>query len=399
MKKSYAIILAAGNGTRMGGAVAKQYQLLGGKPVLYYSVRAFEESAVDGIVLVTAAGMEEYAANEIVGRYGFRKVMAVTAGGEQRADSVLEGLRRMPEDGIVLIHDGARPFVTPDLIHRLLARMEEETACIPAVPLKDTVKRAEGGVVTDTPDRSRLFSVQTPQAFEVGLLRRAFQKYGERKQQHPGERQEITDDAMLVEKMLGGRVVLEEGDYRNIKLTTPEDRFFAEALLADFAAGDADALKGKKLKGAAEETKPEYLYHGSPYLFEKLVPQPAAGACGKDSMTAIYAAATMREVIPFALPIRWYPDGPEGRREFRSSGGRTELIYGTLNPEGRGYVYKMRSDSFTKVDEWQWVSETEVVPEEIAEIEVKDYWDTVSFSDESREIQEKVWGGSRERSV
>ena len=103
MKKSYAIILAAGNGTRMGGAVAKQYQLLGGKPVLYYSVRAFEESAVDGIVLVTAAGMEEYAANEIVGRYGFRKVMAVTAGGEQRADSVLEGLRRLPEDGIVLL--------------------------------------------------------------------------------------------------------------------------------------------------------------------------------------------------------------------------------------------------------------------------------------------------------
>ncbi|MDE7300009.1 MAG: 2-C-methyl-D-erythritol 4-phosphate cytidylyltransferase, partial [Lachnospiraceae bacterium] len=164
MRKSYAVILAAGSGTRMGGTVAKQYQLLGDKPVLYYSIRAFEESEVDGIVLVTADGTQEYVKKEIVEKYGFRKVIAVAAGGEERMDSVLEGLRNLPGEGVVLVHDGARPFVTVELIRRLLARMESEAACIPAVPVKDTIKHVCGGIVADTPDRSSLFAVQTPQA-------------------------------------------------------------------------------------------------------------------------------------------------------------------------------------------------------------------------------------------
>lgn len=247
MKKSYAVILAAGSGTRMGGAVAKQYQLLGERSVLYYSVRTFEESAVDGIVLVTADGMQEYVKKEIVEKYGFGKVIAVTAGGKARMDSVCAGLRALPEEGIVLIHDGARPFVTAELIGRLLTRMEGEAACIPAVPVRDTIKRARNGAVIDTPERSGLFAVQTPQAFELGVLRLSFQKYREWKQEHPQEEMEVTDDAMLVEKMLGRRVAVENGDARNIKLTTPEDRIIAEAFLAH----------------PLPEEKPEYLYHGS----------------------------------------------------------------------------------------------------------------------------------------
>lgn len=140
-----------------------------------------------------------------------------------------------------------------------------------------------------------------------------------------------------------------------------------------------------------ETQRPEYLYHGSQYLFEKLIPRPASGESGRESMTAIYAAETIRDVIPFALPIRWYPDGPEGRRDFKCRDGRTELIYGSLDPEGRGYVYKMKADSFVKIDQWQWVSETEVIPEEIIEISVKDYWDTIRFSRQAEEIQQRMF--------
>ncbi|MDE6873049.1 MAG: hypothetical protein K2P87_01120 [Lachnospiraceae bacterium] len=140
------------------------------------------------------------------------------------------------------------------------------------------------------------------------------------------------------------------------------------------------------------EGKPKYLYHGSPYLFDRLIPQPASGACEQESLTAIYAAGSMEEVIPFALPIRWYPDSPEGRRDFKCAGGSVEIIYGSLDPEGAGYVYRVRSDSFVKIDEWQWVSETEVVPEEVIRIKVRDYWHTVRFLEEAERIQQEVWG-------
>lgn len=140
------------------------------------------------------------------------------------------------------------------------------------------------------------------------------------------------------------------------------------------------------------DEKPQYLYHGSPYLLEKLIPQPAAGANGKESLLAIYAAGSIREVIPFALPIRWYPDNPDGRRDFRCRDGKTEVLCGTLNPDGTGYVYRVKSDCFVKIDGWQWVSETGVIPEEVMGIRVRDYWDTVSFSEQAARMQEEVWG-------
>jgi len=137
--------------------------------------------------------------------------------------------------------------------------------------------------------------------------------------------------------------------------------------------------------------KPEYLYHGSPYLVEKLIPRPASGEKEKESLTAIYAAETIKDVIPFALPVRWYPDTPEGRRDFKCSNGRTELIYGSLNPGGRGYVYKVKADNFVKIDHWQWISESAVIPEEIIEIRVEDYWDTISFSEAAEKIQRRLF--------
>lgn len=104
----------------------------------------------------------------------------------------------------------------------------------------------------------------------------------------------------------------------------------------------------------------------------------------------------MKEVIPFALPIRWYPDSPEDRREFRCDSGRTELIYGSLDPDGTGYVYKVRSDSFVKIDQWQWVSETEVTPEEVIEIRTRDYWDTIRFSERAEKIQNEMYAHPEE---
>lgn len=139
-------------------------------------------------------------------------------------------------------------------------------------------------------------------------------------------------------------------------------------------------------------TKPEYLYHGSQYLFDILKPQQANGQCGAESLLAIYAAETFREVVPFALPIRWYPDSPEGKRAFSCECGRTRLLYGSLDPGGTGYIYKVKSEFFEKIDEWQWVSTRECIPVAITEIKVRDYLHTVEFSEEAARIQKLLFG-------
>lgn len=238
MKKSYAVILAAGSGTRMGGNIAKQYRILGENPVLYYSVRAFEESPVNSIVLVVTDGMQDYVRKEIVERYNFSKVEAVVVGGNERYKSVYKGLEVLSEEGIVLIHDGARPFVDNALIGRVLKKMETEQACVPAVPLKDTVKRALNGYIQQTIPREELYAVQTPQAFDLGVLKLSYKEYfrflnglEQKKEYKSLANRTVTDDAMLVEAMLGTQVAVVEGDYRNIKLTTPEDWIIAKAFL------------------------------------------------------------------------------------------------------------------------------------------------------------------------
>ena len=137
--------------------------------------------------------------------------------------------------------------------------------------------------------------------------------------------------------------------------------------------------------------KPQYVYHGSQYLFDVVRPQQACGANAQESQKAIYAAQTIEEVIPFALPIRWYPDDPTGKRAFSCNDGNTFIEYGSLDPNGVGYVYKLKADTFEKLDEWQWISISDVIPDEIIYIRVKDYMNTVSFSEKAMEIQNQLF--------
>lgn len=221
-----AIVLAAGSGKRMNTKVHKQYLLIEEKPVLYYSLKAFEESEVQEIVLVVGAGETEYCKREIVQRYGFTKIRAIVAGGKERYHSVYEGLKAAESPEYVLIHDGARPFLTQDIIKRTLCAVRKHGACAAGMPVKDTIKIAdEGQFAKETPRRSDVWMIQTPQAFSFPLIFDAYTKL--LKEETP----EVTDDAMAVEKMTDYRVKLVEGSYRNIKITTPEDLLVADVYL------------------------------------------------------------------------------------------------------------------------------------------------------------------------
>lgn len=229
MDKKYctAIVLAAGSGKRMGTKTHKQYLLIGGKPVLYYSLRAFQDSElIDEIILVTGDGEEEYCRETIVEKCDMTKVSRIIPGGKERYESVWKGLQETKGPGCVFIHDGARPFVDDEMIRRAYACVCEHRACVAGMPAKDTIKVVDkDGVVVDTPDRSRLWIVQTPQVFENELIFRAYEML------ISNGITAVTDDAMVVEKMLGFPVRMFEGSYENIKITTPEDLETAEAFL------------------------------------------------------------------------------------------------------------------------------------------------------------------------
>ena len=217
-KKCTAVVLAAGRGKRMGTDVQKQYLEIGGKPVLYYSLDTFEKShIIDEIVLVVGENQEDYCRKEIVDQYGFQKVKAIVQGGAERYHSVWNGLQQV-EDGYVFIHDGARPFVTEEILTRAYEDVQEYKACVVGMPVKDTIKIAdEDGFAAQTPDRRKVWQVQTPQTFEYHLIKDAYEKL------MIEEPEGITDDAMVVETMTKHPVKLVEGSYQNIKITTPED--------------------------------------------------------------------------------------------------------------------------------------------------------------------------------
>ncbi len=240
--KTTAIILAAGQGKRMGSDVAKQFLLLSGRPVLYYTLKNFEESMVDEIILVTGEGQEEYCQKEIVDAYGFSKVKKIVTGGKERYHSVAKGLDAISDDikvrpdmregSYVLIHDGARPFATPEMIERGILAVQKYDACVLGMPVKDTIKISDDeGFAADTPKRSLVWQVQTPQIFECSLIKEAYKELLLREEKLLEKGIAITDDAMVVELLSGKRVKLVEGSYHNIKLTTPEDLKIAEALL------------------------------------------------------------------------------------------------------------------------------------------------------------------------
>ena len=201
MEKKYctAVVLAAGSGRRMGTKVHKQYLLLDGKPVLYYSLKTFQESElIERIILVSGRGEEDWCRKNIVEKYALTKVTDVVSGGKERYDSVWNGLQRAGREGYVYIHDGARPFVDKEMIRRAYECVIREKACVAGMPVKDTIKVVdEEEFVTDTPDRSSLWMVQTPQVFESELITDAYSML----KSSPSET--VTDDAMVVERMMG----------------------------------------------------------------------------------------------------------------------------------------------------------------------------------------------------
>lgn len=231
-----AIILAGGSGSRMNSDVAKQYMLLKDKEVLYYSLKTFQDSdKISHIILVTRSEDKEYCENNIVNKYGFDKVRKICVGGKERYNSVYNGLRLVEElshdikNEIVLIHDGARPFVTHKMIDESVENMILGSACTVGVPVKDTIKivcEIHGELFgKETPDRNTLYQIQTPQTFRYELIRMAYERM-------LGDvNHNITDDTMIVEQYGGMGCKIIMGSYENIKITTPEDLEFAEKIV------------------------------------------------------------------------------------------------------------------------------------------------------------------------
>lgn len=225
-QKYAAIVLAAGSGKRMNSQVHKQYLIIQDRPVLYYSLKEFEDSAVDEIVLVVGKGEEEFCRREIVDKYGISKVKAIVEGGKERYHSVFEGLKQTSDADYVLIHDGARPFVNQDIIRRCMQEVQKYQACVVGMPVKDTIKIAdEEGYAKQTPDRKNVWMIQTPQTFSYALIYEAYEEMLKT------EDTAITDDAMVLEHIKGKKSKLIEGSYRNIKITTPEDLLIANVYL------------------------------------------------------------------------------------------------------------------------------------------------------------------------
>ncbi len=217
-----AVVVAAGSASRFGAD--KLMAGLGGMPVLARTLLAFE--AVDAVREIVIAArpdrLDEMAA--LCEKHHITKLSRVVPGGDTRARSCLAGVTAVPPEAeLIAIQDGARPLVTADVILDALWTAYRHTAGVPAVPVRDTIKRAQDGVVTETPDRSHLYAVQTPQCFQADLIRAALADAAE-------NAPEVTDDCLAVER-IGGRIYLSQGSEENIKITTPLDLKLAELIL------------------------------------------------------------------------------------------------------------------------------------------------------------------------
>lgn len=218
MARVAALLPCAGQGKRMGGGVGKPYIDIWGRPLLAYTLDRLQEHPLIGeIVLITRAEEIPFCRENVVDRYGFTKVKGIVAGGKERQDSVLSGLRALdPETEWVVIHDGVRPLLSAEILTRALETAFQRGNAVVGVPAKDTIKVINPDfTVKETPDRQYLWQIQTPQIFRKSVLLEAYQVAA-------GEGWQVTDDASLVEK-LKYPVHLVKGDYTNIKVTTPED--------------------------------------------------------------------------------------------------------------------------------------------------------------------------------
>ncbi len=221
--KVSAVIVAAGSAKRMKG-VDKIMAELGSEPLIVHTIRAFQNvEEVQEIILVVRDDLREKL-SELCVKYKLTKVKTICKGGETRAQSVQIGLDQVSNKcGLVAIHDGARPLVTDKIIHDAIRKAAKFGAAAPAVPVKDTIKTVGGGIIESTPDRSKLYAVQTPQVFDVPTYRAALEKA-------IGSNKELTDDCSAAESY-GINVVITEGSDENIKVTTPTDLVLAEAIL------------------------------------------------------------------------------------------------------------------------------------------------------------------------
>lgn len=216
--KITAVILMAGVGKRMNSDVPKQYIQIDNKPVVYYTIKAFEQSNVDDIVLVTGETEIEYCAKKIVQYFNFNKVTEIVAGGKERYNSVHNGLQAVHNSKYVLIHDGARPCVTSEQINDMIEHVRINKACIMGVPSKDTIKIIDKEKnITMSPDRDIIWQAQTPQAFEFEGIMNAYSQVIENNDQF------LTDDAQVWSLYNCMPVKMIEGAYENIKVTTPFD--------------------------------------------------------------------------------------------------------------------------------------------------------------------------------
>lgn len=219
-----AIVLAGGRGKRMGSVQSKQYIDLNGKPILYYTLNRFiNNKNIDKVILVIPEDELEFCRNEVLDKYNL-KIDSIAFGGKERQDSVYNGLKKADGSDIVLIHDGARPFVSERIIEEGIKYAGMYGAAAPGVMPKDTIKvKNQESFSLETPDRNNLVAVQTPQVFDYNIIFGCHKKV---KEKHL----DVTDDTMVVE-LFGNDVYLYEGEYTNIKITTPEDLILAQYLV------------------------------------------------------------------------------------------------------------------------------------------------------------------------
>ncbi|RBP44850.1 2-C-methyl-D-erythritol 4-phosphate cytidylyltransferase [Garciella nitratireducens] len=228
MNKPYvtAIIVAAGQGTRMKAGVNKQYLLLQGKPILAHTIQVFERcELIHEVIVVVGKNEKLKCLQEIIRPYGYEKVKRIVIGGDTRQQSMYNGLKAVtPHTDIVITHDGARPLIHQEILKKSIQETQIHKATIVGVPVKDTIKMInENGFVHTTPKRDLVWIVQTPQSFSYGLIIEAHERAY--KESFIG-----TDDATLVER-IGHPIKIIKGEYDNIKITTPEDLIMAEAIL------------------------------------------------------------------------------------------------------------------------------------------------------------------------
>lgn len=224
MKKS-AIILAAGSGTRAGGDIPKQFRIVAGRPVIWWSVRAFLEADPDTKIILTLSQYGETIWNTFERNLPFESRLsnyAVAYGGASRWESVRNSLFFCPDEGLIAVHDAARPMITPDMVRRGWTEAEQSGATVPVVPLTDSIRKIIADDKSEPEDRSRFLAVQTPQIFKANILKDAYMR---------PELPTFTDDASVVESA-GFSVSLYNGDSENIKITHPQDFILADYILS-----------------------------------------------------------------------------------------------------------------------------------------------------------------------